>query len=125
MINYKGFHKPYFKCLDCGKMTRIMENNCSHCDSPIHKTQEEYHEKREEKLHQTRFSKIEKYTEELRGLRNLLESQFLKRKGWTKVEIAMKLEKIEEEIAIEAADKEKYLKDIDHIVKTGERLKLN
>ena len=125
MNNYKGFHKPYFKCLDCGKMTRIMENNCSHCDSPIHKTQGEYHEKREEKLHQTRFSKIEKYTEELRGLRNLLESQFLKRKGWTKVEIAMKLEKIEEEIAIEAADKEKYLKDIDHIVKTGERLKLH
>ena len=29
------------------------------------------------------------------------------------------------EIAIEAADKEKYLKDIDHIVKTGERLKLH
>jgi len=114
MINYKGFHKPYFKCLDCGKMTRIMENNCSHCDSPIHKTQGEYHEKREEKLHQTRFSKIEKYTEELRGLRNLLESQFLKRKGWT-----------EEEIAIKFADKEKYLKDIDHIVKTGERLKLH
>jgi hypothetical protein len=45
--------------------------------------------------------------------------------GWTKVESAMKLEKIEEEIAIKFADKEKYLKDIDHIVKTGERLKLN
>ena len=29
------------------------------------------------------------------------------------------------EIAIESADKEKYLKDIDHIVKTGERLKLH
>ena len=95
-------------------MTRIMEDNCFHCGSEIHKNQEDYHEKREEKLHQTRFSKIEKYTEELRGLRNLLESQFLKRKGWT-----------EEEIAIKFADKEKYLKDIDHIVKTGERLKLH
>jgi hypothetical protein len=95
-------------------MTRIMENNCSHCDSPIHKTQEEYHEKREEKLHQTRFSKIEKYTAELRGLRNLLESQFLKRKGWA-----------EEEIAIKFAEREKGHQDIDHIVKTGERLKLH
>ena len=114
MNNYKGFHKPYFKCLDCGKMTRIMENNCSHCDSPIHKTQEEYHEQREEKLHQTRFSKIEKYTEELRGLRHLLERQFLKRRGWT-----------EEEIAIKFAEREKGHKDIDHIVKTGERLKLH
>ena len=113
MINYKGFHKPYFKCLDCGKMTRIMEDNCSHCDSPIHKTQEEYHEKREEKLHQTRFSKIEKYTEELRGLRHLLERQFLKRKGWT-----------EEEIAVKFAYREIGHKAIDMAAK-GEELKLN
>ena len=91
-----------------------MEDYCTHCDSEIHKTQEEYHEKREEKLHQTRFSKIEKYTEELRGLRHLLERQFLKRKGWT-----------EEEIAIKFAEREKGHKDIDHIVKTGERLKLH
>ena len=62
--NYKGFYKPYFKCLDCGKMTRIMEDNCLHCDSPIHITQEEYHEEREEKLYQTRLSKIKKYTED-------------------------------------------------------------
>ena len=45
MKNYKGFHKPYFKCLNCEKMTRIMEDYCTHCDSEIHKTQEEYHEK--------------------------------------------------------------------------------
>ena len=39
MNNYKGLHKPYFKC-NCGKMTRIMEDYCTHCDSEIHKTQE-------------------------------------------------------------------------------------
>ena len=50
ILNYKGFHKPYFKCLNCGKMTRIMEDYCTHCDSEVHKTQEEYHEKRSAKL---------------------------------------------------------------------------
>ena len=60
------------------------------------------------------FSKIIKATEELRGLRHLLERQFLKRRGWT-----------EEEIAIKFAEREKGHQDIDHIVKTGERLKLN
>ena len=113
MNNYKGFHKPYFKCLDCGKMTRIMEDYCTHCDSEIHKTQEEYHEKREEKLHQTRFSKIIKATEELRGLRHLLERQFLKRRGWT-----------EEEIAVKFAYREIGHKAIDMAAK-GEKLKLN
>ena len=114
MNNYRGFHKPYFKCLDCGKITRIMENNCSHCDFPIHKTQEEYYEKREEKIRQTRLSKIIKATEEVRSLKHLLERQFLKRKGWTA-----------EEIAIKFAEREKGHKDIDHLAKTGERLKLN
>ena len=125
MINYKGFHKPYFKCLDCGKMTRIMENNCSHCDSPIHKTQEEYHEKRSAKLFDNRVSRISRGYKEIKAIKKMQFKRTLELSGWTKVESAMKLEKIEEEIAIEAADKEKYLKDIDHIVKTGERLKLH
>jgi len=76
-------------------MTRIMEDNCFHCGSEIHKNQEDYHEKREEKLHQTRFSKIKKYTEEIRGPRHLLEKQFLKRMGWTEEKIVIKFAKIE------------------------------
>ena len=111
--NYKGFYKPYFKCLDCGKMTRIMANNCLHCDSPIHITQEEYHEKREGKLYQTRLSRIKKYTEEVRSLKHLLEKLFLKRKGWT-----------EEEIAIKFAEREKGHKAIDLAAK-GKKLKLD
>ena len=51
--------------------------------------------------------------------------KFVINENFSENQIAMKLEKIEEEIAIESADKEKYLKDIDHIVKTGERLKLH
>jgi len=59
------------------------------------------------------FQKLN-YTEELRGLRHLLERQFLKRRGWP-----------EKEIIIKFAEREKGHKDIDHIVKTGERLKLH
>lgn len=125
MNNYKGFHKPYFKCLNCGKMTRIMEDYCTHCDSEIHKIQEEYHEKRSAKLFDARVSRAIRGYEEIIAIKKMQFKRTLKFSGWTKVEIAMKLEKIEEEIAIEAADKEKYLKDIDHIVKTGERLKLH
>ena len=125
MNNYRGFHKPYFKCLDCGKMTRIMENNCSHCDSEIHKTQKEYHEKRSAKLFDNRFSRISRGYKEIIAITKMQIKRTLEFSGWTEVESAMKLEKIEEEIAIKFADKEKYLKDIDHIVKTGERLKLN
>ena len=123
--NYKGFNKPYFKCLDCEKMTYIMENNCSHCGSEIHKTQEEYHEKRSRKLFDNRVARISRGYKEIKAITKMQIKRTLKFSGWTEVEIAMKLEKIEEEIAIESADKEKYLKDIDHIVKTGERLKLH
>ena len=125
MNNYKGFHKPYFKCLNCEKMTRIMEDYCTHCDSEIHKTQEEYHEKRSAKLFDNRVARISRGYKEIKAITKMQIKRTLKFSGWTEVEIAMKLEKIEEEIAIESADKEKYLKDIDHIVKTGERLKLH
>ena len=106
-------------------MTRIMEDYCTHCDSEIHKTQEEYYEKRSAKLFDNRVARISRGYKEIKAITKMQIKRTLEFSGWTKVEIAMKLEKIEEEIAIEAADKEKYLKDIDHIVKTGERLKLH
>ena len=106
-------------------MTRIMEDYCTHCDSEIHKTQKEYHEKRSAKLFDNRVARTSRGYKEIKAIKKMQFKRTLEFSGWTKVEIAMKLEKIEEEIAIEAADKEKYLKDIDHIVKTGERLKLN
>ena len=102
-----------------------MEDYCTHCDSEIHKTQEEYYEKRSAKLFDNRVSRISRGYKEIKAIIKMNIKRTLEFSGWTKVEIAMKLEKIEEEIAIESADKEKYLKDIDHIVKTGERLKLH
>ena len=91
-----------------------MEDYCTHCDSEIHKTQEEYHEKRSAKLFDNRVSRISRGYKEIKAIIKMQIGRTLKFSGWTKVEIA-----------IEAADKEKYLKDIDHIVETGERLKLH
>ena len=91
-----------------------MEDYCTHCDSEIHKTQEEYHEKRSTKLFDNRVARISRGYKEIKAITKMQIKRTLEFSGWTKVEIA-----------IESADKEKYLKDIDHIVKTGERLKLH
>ena len=80
-------------------MTRIMEDYCTHCDSEIHKTQEEYHEKRSAKLFDNRVARISRGYKEIKAIIKMQIKRTLEFSGWTKVEIAMKLEKIEEEIA--------------------------
>jgi hypothetical protein len=63
-LRYKGFYKPIFKCLECGKLTEIRLDKCKHCHSKIHKNQDEYKEKRRNVIIKKKFKKIERLVEQ-------------------------------------------------------------
>jgi|688.fasta_scaffold245428_1 hypothetical protein len=65
-IKYKGFYKPIFKCLECGKLTKITLENCQHCSSPVHKNQEEYIEKRKRSIIRKDLDKMKKMVDRLK-----------------------------------------------------------
>ena len=62
----KGHTRPYFKCLYCGRLTAIIADNCWNCGEEVHKSQEEYFQKRKKKLEKIEKSKHEKKNERSR-----------------------------------------------------------
>ena len=69
-IIYKGFYKSIFKCLDCGKLTKIRLNNCQHCNSVIHKNQTEYIEKRNRSIVKKKLNIIKRCLNNLEKYNN-------------------------------------------------------
>jgi len=91
----KGHTRPYFKCLYCGRLTAIIADNCWNCGEEVHKSQEEYFQKRKKKLEKIEKSKHEKkmrdHEQFMKGIKRYIHDEKLRMNGWSNEEIEVKL----------------------------------
>ena len=66
-LRYKGFNKPFFKCLECGKLTKIRLDQCQYCYSEVHKNQREYKEKRRSVILNRKFKTIKRLIDQYKS----------------------------------------------------------